>query len=153
MYTVNIRHNFETAHRLSHPQAPTKCQSIHGHSWWVDVDICGEALDERGMIVEFGAFKLAWRSFLDDHVDHHLALKEGDPVAAAIRSVLPESRVLELPFEPTTEHMARWLYERASEVLNDGLNPDDRLWIGKVHVQETRVNAASYAPPRPLTSP
>ena len=146
MYTVSIRHNFETAHRLSHPEAPVKCQSIHGHSWWVTVDLSSEALDERGMVIEFGAFKSAWRGFLDDQVDHHLALLEGDPVAEALRAVLPESRILELPFEPTTEHMASWLYERASDVLAE-LDAEGRCWVSKVFVEETRVNAATYLPP------
>jgi len=146
MYTVSIRHNFETAHRLSHPESPVKCRSIHGHSWWVTVDLSSEGLDERGMVVEFGAFKSAWRGFLDDQVDHHLAVKAGDPVAAAIRGVLPESRILELDFDPTTEHMASWLYERAAEVLTQ-LDPEGRCWVSKVFVEETRVNAAAYIPP------
>ena len=146
MYTVSIKHNFETAHRLSHPDAPVKCQSIHGHSWWVTVDLASERLDERGMVIEFGTFKAAWRGFLDAQVDHHLAVKLGDPVAEAIRSVLPESRILELPFEPTTEHMASWLYERASQVVCD-LGAEGRCWVSRVFVEETRVNAATYIPP------
>ncbi len=144
MYRITIKHNFETAHRLSHPQAPIKCQSIHGHSWWVTVEISGPALDDQGMLVEFGRFKKLWRGFLDDEVDHHLALRQGDPMAAAVRGVMPEARVLELPFDPTTENLARWLHERATEALQAAAPDRDDLTITHVHLQETRVNAAQW---------
>ena len=96
------------------------------------------------MLVEFGAFKKRWRGFLDATVDHHLMLQEGDPVAAAILSVLPDSRLLELPFSPTTENMARWLFERAEEVLQEVAPGQPQLRIARMHIQETAVNAAEY---------
>ena len=144
MHSIAIRHNFETAHRLCSPDAPVKCQSIHGHSWWVEITIEGDALDANGMLVEFGALKKAWRGFLDDHVDHHLAVREGDPVAAALRAVAPDMRILELPFDPTTEAFALWLHQRATATLTDLCGPDHGLRVRHVHVQETSVNAASY---------
>lgn len=152
MHRVTITHNFETAHRLGHPDAPEKCRSIHGHSWWVTVTIEGPTLDELGMLVEFGRFKKIWRGFLDGEVDHHLAVRQGDPLAGAIRQVMPEARILELPFEPTTEQLARWLYERACVALDEaaGDEPPEGLRVAGVHLQETRVNAAEFlAPPRP----
>ncbi len=144
MYTVEIRHNFETAHRLSSEGAPVKCQSIHGHSWWVTIKLSGDELDERGMLIEFGAFKKAWRKFLDDEVDHHLCVVEGDPLAGAIREVMPEARILEVPFDPTTENLARWLCEKGSQII-DGLAETD-VRVAEIHLQETRVNAVSYRP-------
>lgn len=143
MFRITIRHNFETAHRLSHPDAPIKCQSIHGHSWWATVEIEGESTDEQGMLVEFGAFKKAWRSFLDDHVDHHLLAHERDVVAQAILEVQPEARLLRLPFDPTTELLARWLFEQAERVLAP-LSSTAR--VSALHIQETAVNGAEYRP-------
>ena len=145
MYKISIKHNFELAHRLADPSAPDKCRSIHGHSWWATVYIKGKELDDHGMLVEFGAFKKAWRGFLDDEVDHNLALIEGDPLAGAIRSVMPEARLLVLPFEPTTENIARWLFNRAQRILAE-VAPEEteRLRVCRVHVQETKVNAAEF---------
>jgi 6-pyruvoyltetrahydropterin/6-carboxytetrahydropterin synthase len=146
VYRIEITHNFETAHRLSNPDAPTKCRSIHGHSWWATVTLAGPELDARGMLVEFGAFKKAWRGFLDDQVDHHLAVREGDPVAAAILSVQPDARVLQLPEDPSTEFFARWVHERTAEILAR-VDPSGLARVERVHIQETRVNAASYSAP------
>ncbi|MEC9400227.1 MAG: 6-carboxytetrahydropterin synthase [Myxococcota bacterium] len=143
MYRITLEHNFETAHRLSSPGAPIKCQSIHGHSWWVKATIAGEQLDEMGMLVEFGAFKKAWRAFLDDQVDHHLLVKEGDPVGEAILGAQPDARLRFLEFDPTTEHLARWLFEQTSQILSQ-VSPREDLYVVGVHLQETRVNAAEY---------
>lgn len=141
MHKIQLRHNFETAHRLSNPSAPQKCQSIHGHSWWVTVTLSAAQLDDLGMVVEFGAFKKAWRGFLDSTLDHHLVVRQGDPMAAAVRSVQPEARILELYADPTTEVLAQWLFERTAELLEE-LEP--RARIEEIHVQETGVNAAVY---------
>lgn len=147
MYTVEIQHNFETAHRLSDPGSPIKCMSIHGHSWLATVVIEGEELDQNGILVEFGAFKQQWRGWLDDHVDHHLVLRRGDPLAEAILAVYPRQRLLLLDENPTTEVIARVLYERATEILL-ALDPRVPARIRRVHVQETRVNGASFEPAR-----
>ena len=143
MYSVEIRHNFETAHRLSSADSPVKCQSIHGHSWWVTVHIEGPEVDANGMLVEFGDFKRAWRAFLDGQLDHHLVVREGDIVAAAIRGVQPDARILELPFDPSTENLARFLYDHAAEILA-GLHHAPGVRVRQIHVQETMVNAATW---------
>lgn len=145
MYRIELRHNFETAHRLSTPNSPTKCQSIHGHSWWVTVELEGTRVDDDGILVEFGAFKKALRSWLDGQVDHALLLREGDPVAAALRAVVPEMRIVELPQNPTTEVIAAWIFHRAVELLHHelGIAPE-HAWVRAVHIQETKVNAASF---------
>ncbi|MEM1349130.1 MAG: 6-carboxytetrahydropterin synthase [Myxococcota bacterium] len=143
MFRVEITHNFETAHRLSHPDAPIKCQSIHGHSWWATVWMEGEALDEQDMLLEFGAFKRAWRGFLDGAVDHHLMVHEDDPVAQAILQVQPDARILKLERQPTTEYVAKWVAMRTEELLRQ-LDPEGRCRLARVHIQETRVNAAVF---------
>lgn len=143
-YSVSIRHNFETAHRLSHPDAPTKCQSIHGHSWWATVWIEGDTLDEGGMLVEFGALKRSWRALLDDELDHHLVVQRGDPVIDALKQLMPSMRIQVFDDDPTTEHMARWIFERTCQLLAQLEGTKKDLRVAKVHIQETAVNAAEY---------
>lgn len=145
MWFVEITHNFETAHRLSAPGSPTKCMSIHGHSWWVKAVLAGESLDERDMLVEFGAFKSAWRRWLDDEVDHHLVLAASDPMAAAVRSVEPASRLWLLSRSPTTEVIAEEIGRRTSSLLVS-LGVSDRVRVESIHLQETRVNAVVWRP-------
>ncbi len=144
MYQIEIRHNFETAHRLAAPGSPVKCMSIHGHSWWATVTIEGPRLGPDGILVEFGAFKAALRRWMDDHLDHHLVLQRDDPMAEAVRSVYPESRLLLLDQSPTTEVMAHYLFEQATRILQQLAYPGPEARIVGVHVQETAVNAAAF---------
>lgn len=125
-----------------------KCMSIHGHSWWVTVTLEGPRLDGSDLLVEFGAFKAAWRRWLDDHVDHHLVLHRDDPMSEAVRGVYPESRLLVLEHNPTTEYLAEFLFEQAQKTLvalGDDVQVPAR--VARVHIQETGVNAASYSRP------
>lgn len=145
-WTIEIGHNFETAHRLADPRSPTKCQSIHGHSWWVTVTIEADRLDSLDMVVEFGAFKRAWRKWLDGTIDHALVVREDDPVADAILAVLPGQRLFRMEANPSTEAMAELLYREATRVLKS-VPCEVPARVSKVHVQETRVNAATYEPP------
>lgn len=144
-WTIEIGHNFETAHRLADPRAPRKCQSIHGHSWWVTVTIEAEKLDSLDMVVEFGAFKRAWRAWIDDTIDHALVVHEDDPVADAILSVLPEQRLYRMPSNPSTEAIAALLHREAERVLAS-VPTEVPARVSRVHVQETRVNAATFGP-------
>ena len=144
-HRISLTHNFETAHRLHHPGAPTKCQSIHGHSWQVTATLTAQQLDQRGMVLEFGVFKKAWRSWLDDHLDHHLVVHHNDPVAPAILTVLPHARLLQLEVEPTTENLAQWLFHHTAQILAH-LGPQAHgVSLQSIHLQETRVNAAHYS--------
>ena len=101
------------------------------------------ALDERGMIVEFGLFKKRWRALLDDRLDHHLVVKRGDIVAEAILSVQPDARILTLEHDPTTEYLAMWIHEQSSRILQE-LDAAVEVVVRRVHLQETSVNAAEY---------
>jgi 6-pyruvoyltetrahydropterin/6-carboxytetrahydropterin synthase len=148
MYQINITHNFETAHRLSAPGSPEKCMSIHGHSWNVTLTLESKSLDPQSMVVEFGALKSAFRARIDGELDHYLVLQRGDPMAAAVRAVYPGSRILETEHSPTTERLAELLAGWAAECLHDLSNGSAGVRVATVHVQETRVNGATFVPGR-----
>ncbi len=147
MYQINITHNFETAHRLSAPGSPEKCMSIHGHSWNVTLTLEADALDALCMVVEFGALKSSFRRRIDDELDHFLLLQKGDPMAEAVRAVYPASRILEIDHSPTTERIAELLAGWATECLERLPGAAARVRVSQVHVQETRVNGATFIAP------
>lgn len=148
MIQIELSHEFQSAHRLNTPDAPAKCKSIHGHSWWVTVTIEGERLDENGMLVEFGAFKTALRTWIDKEVCHRLILKYDDPIIDALRAVDPHVRFVELDYPPTTEVIAKWIFERCEQLLHEDLDvAPSHARIQRVHIKETCLNAASYSRP------
>lgn len=143
MYRLEIEHNAEAAHRFFLTECSPKCHSIHGHSWQVILTLRAEKLNQQGMVVEFGELKAAWRSWLDTYLDHSLMLHQNDPMVQAVLSVNPQSRLFLTPEDPTTENVARLLYEQA-KVMLQALGCGPTVQVERVRLEETRVNSAEY---------
>ncbi len=146
MYRLEIAHHTETAHRFFKAKNSPKCRSIHGHQWRIILTLKAENLDNQGMVIEFGALKAAWRTWLDTHLDHALMLHQSDPMVEAVRSVEPQARVFLTPTDPTTENIAQLLLEQA-EIVLQSLNCENTVQVERVRVEETRVNSAEYLRP------
>jgi 6-pyruvoyltetrahydropterin/6-carboxytetrahydropterin synthase len=144
MHTVTVSHNFEAAHRL--PHLPGKCQSLHGHSWWVDVTYATDDL-VNGIAVEFGQAKQFLRGWVDEHLDHGTILGHDDPLAKR-GDELGKVHVLPFGCWPTVEYMAEYLAgicARWCVQLNKERSVHrPQVFVYRVRVQETHVNAASW---------
>lgn len=134
---VTVRHNFESGHRL--PHLPGKCQSLHGHSWWAEVTVEADELGD-GLVVEFGPFKNALRTWIDEHLDHGLMLGPDDELLPLLA---PHGKVFPVPGWPTVENVAALLGRVAGEVLQDQARAYGAR-VTHVHVRETHVNAATW---------
>lgn len=140
-HSVQVRHNFETAHRL--PHLPGKCVSLHGHSWWTEITVTAPEL-AGGLVIEFGPFKRRIRTWIDEHLDHGVMLDPNDPLVPLLRS--HDSKVHEVPGSPTVENVASLLADIAVGILSD-LPHAHGATVTRVHVQETHVNAATWQAP------
>lgn len=152
---LTVKHNIEVAHRLS--LTPGKCENIHGHSMVVELSISG-VLSAMGILypnpgsavcdqtpLEFGALKTWFRGMLDDHLDHHLLLNSEDPIAQIGWSVAGLPGLALLRGDPTTENIAKWVYEAAyREYIQFELRPEQGRSMLSVTVHETAVNSATY---------
>lgn len=137
---VTVRHNFETAHRL--PHLGGKCQNLHGHSWWVEVTVEAPEVDERGAVVEFGAFKKALREWIDTRLDHGAMLHVTDPLADLLEE--QGCKVYQTLVPPTVENTAALLANVAEQLL-DRIESAAGARVTHVKVSETHVNAASWS--------
>lgn len=137
--TVTVCHNFETAHRL--PHIPGKCESLHGHSWWVEVTVSAPAPNKAGMVVEFGAFKKALRAWIDRNLDHGVMLGPDDPLVPVLRK--HKTKVHEVPGWPTVENVAAMLTAQAAIILADTDHAAE-TFVSAVEVRETHVNRAGW---------
>lgn len=120
IYEVKIISDFAAAHQLRNFRG--KCENLHGHNWKVEVVLRGTELEGCGVLVDFGEVKQATREILSE-VDH-LYLND-------------------LPFfkdrNPSSENIARYLFERLSEKLN---NENRRLY--RVSAWESADASATF---------
>lgn len=120
MYELSVKSHFSAAHRL--PGYDGSCASVHGHNWEVEVFVRGEQIDESGLLMDFRALKREVRAAMAvlDHKDLNEVEAFGDRV-------------------PSSEHIARFLYERLAGKLNN-----ERCRISRVRVGETPESFATY---------
>lgn len=107
---------FESAHSLPNVAEGHKCARLHGHSFRVSVHVEGPVGEETGWVMDFAELKAAVQPTIDA-LDHRL---------------LNDLEGLE---NPTSEHVARWIWERIVGAL-PGLTA--------VTVRETCTSACTY---------
>jgi 6-pyruvoyltetrahydropterin/6-carboxytetrahydropterin synthase len=120
MYELKIITQFAAAHRLENFYG--KCEALHGHNWKVEVLLAGERLDEAGLLKDFGQIKARTNALLEE-IDHKY-LNELE----AFREQ-----------NPSSENLARYLFERLSAALNH-----DGVRVCRVNVWESDSSCASY---------
>ena len=89
---------FEAAHRLPKVPAGHKCARLHGHSFQVSVHVDGVVGAQTGWVQDFADLTDAMDPLLE-RLDHHY---------------LNEIEGLE---NPTSELLARWIWERLAPAL------------------------------------
>jgi len=55
MFELKIVTYFAAAHQLK--MVAKKCENLHGHNWKVEICVAGEALNDAGILVDFGELK------------------------------------------------------------------------------------------------
>lgn len=149
-YRVCKAFEVESGHLLS--KHPGRCRFPHGHSRRVEVVLSAESLDANDMVVDFKALKLALADYLDAF-DHAMAVNSDDPRLPEIRST--SERIVEFEHEdPTTEAMARRIFEHLAEQLARGGSFTDEhgnafqlragVTLERVRVGETSSSWAEY---------
>lgn len=106
----------EAAHRLPNVPEGHKCARLHGHSFRVRVRVAGEPDPALGWVMDFADLRAAC-----------------EPVRAALdHHYLNEVEGLE---NPTSEVLARWIWERLAPGLPG---------LAAIDVQETCTSGCTY---------
>jgi 6-pyruvoyltetrahydropterin/6-carboxytetrahydropterin synthase len=109
----------DAAHRLPNVPVGHKCARLHGHSFRIEIHVRGEPDPHTGWVMDFADIKAAFAP-LYDRLDHHY---------------LNEVEGLD---NPTSENLARWIYDRLKRVLPA---------LHKITVHETCTSGATYSGP------
>ncbi|MBH9580271.1 6-carboxytetrahydropterin synthase QueD [Staphylococcus felis] len=122
MFELNKDFNFSAAHFIPDERAG-KCQRVHGHTYFVNLTIAGDQLDELGFLINFSTLK----SMIHDQFDHYLL---NDLMAFKGKS-------------PSTEVVAQTIYHIIEAHLSKLPNAPKCL---QVFLRETPTSYVVYRP-------
>lgn len=119
-YRICKQFEVENGHLLT--KHPERCRFPHGHTRRIEVVLEADELDERDMVVDFKALKLAAGEFIDQY-DHAMCINTSDPLYPALVEKFggPCARII--PYEgqdPTSEVMARQIFDFLAARLQGG---------------------------------
>ena len=106
----------EAAHRLPNVPAGHKCGRLHGHSFRIEIHVCGPVDPAMGWVIDFAEIKSAFKP-VEEAIDHRF---------------LNDVPGLE---NPTSENLATWIWEQLSRALP---------LLSKVVVRETCTTGCVY---------
>lgn len=126
-YELNKDFHFAAAHYVPH-EAAGKCQQTHGHTYFANVTIAGDDLDDSGFLVNFKDVK----TLLHDKFDHTLMNEHHD--------VFSDKNSNDFP---TTEVTARKMYEIIQAHLDQLSNQPKCL---QIFLRETPTSYVIFRP-------
>ena len=106
IYSVTKIISFCYGHRLLNYDG--KCKHLHGHNGRAEIALEKNALDARGMVIDFSDIKREIGSFINEQLDHKILLCKNDPLLPALKQ-LGESHFI-LEENPTAENIAKLIY-------------------------------------------
>ncbi len=151
-YRVCKSFTVESGHLLS--KHPGVCRFPHGHTRRVDVVLSSDSLDERDMVCDFKAIKLAVEGFVE-RFDHAMAVNSEDPRLPGLLAAGGERVIVFENEDLTTEVMARVIFEHLAASLKSRVelrDPRDGaayafpagVALERVRVSETPTSWAEY---------
>ncbi len=109
---VSTEFTFDSAHHLHCYEG--KCQSLHGHTYKLQVTMIG-TVDERGISIDFADIKKMVKERIVAKLDHQY-----------LNTALP-------PMNTTAENMVVWIYEQLDRELAE------RQWKPRIRLDEVRL--------------
>ena len=121
MHEVSIEMEFSSAHALRGYRG--KCENTHGHNYKVEVHVCGERLNDIGLLIDFRELKDATRRLVE-YLDH---------------KNINELPPFDVEMNPSAENLAAFFFHEVGREVNN-----DRVKVRMVRVWETDTCSATY---------
>jgi len=116
MFCVVKEFTFDAAHNLVEYHG--KCEKLHGHTYKLQIMVCGER-DKEGMVIDFIDLKKIVQEEVLSYLDH-----------AYINEIIPQ---------PSAENIAEWIWNKLEEKLSS-----ERYKLSEVRLWETPTSFVIY---------
>lgn len=134
---------FENAHIVRGCLTERCRESIHGHSYKVELLLEANALDHGQMVMDFSRVKTLVKELIDSF-DHSVAIWSGDNAGYIDAMKKHSKRWVVLPVSPSAEQFARVIFMMADRALKNALsiNGEGTVTVHSVIVHETDTGYA-----------
>jgi 6-pyruvoyltetrahydropterin/6-carboxytetrahydropterin synthase len=123
MYEVTVERGFSSGHFLRNYKG--KCENPHGHNYKVQITLCGETLDQAGLLLDFRDLKQVMRPVID-RLDHQM-LNDLEPFTT---------------INPSAENLAKFFYDETNQQLRE--MTQGRVRVKDCTIYETDTTTATY---------
>lgn len=129
---------FENAHIVRKCTTERCRESIHGHSYRVEVLLESDYLDNGQMVFDFGLLKLEIRDIIDSF-DHSVSIWSRDDPSYILAIKEHSQRWIILPVSPSAEQLSRVFFILIDRYLklNQGVNGEKNVTLQSIIVHET----------------
>lgn len=129
-------HDISCGHRVVGHEG--KCRNLHGHNYRIHFHCEADSLDVVGRVIDFSVLKERLCLWLEAEWDHRFLVWNLDPQAVVLTAV--DETVVEVPFNPTAEQIAKYLVE----VIGPRRLAGTGVRLVAVEVEETSKCSASF---------
>jgi len=134
MFTVRKQFRFEMAHQLLSSYTSECNETIHGHSYILEVFISSNRLDENDMVIDFGQIKDLMSGYIEqwDHALVMSACADSDYL-----KVLKDNnkKLITIPNNPTSEYLSMIMYNAIKDLFT--IISDIKLVKIRLHESES----------------
>jgi 6-pyruvoyltetrahydropterin/6-carboxytetrahydropterin synthase len=129
---------FENAHIVRKCTTERCRESIHGHSYRVEVLLQSDYLDNGQMVFDFGLMKLEIRDIIDSF-DHSVSIWSRDDPSYVLAIKEHSQRWIILPVSPSAEQLSRVFFILIDRYLklNQSVNGEKNVTLQSIIIHET----------------
>lgn len=118
MHKIAKEFSFDMAHMLDGHDG--KCQNLHGHTYKLQVEVCGELIEDgakKGMVIDFSDLKAIVKREILDQMDHAFIYDSTSERECQVAKLLTDlkSKNYGIPMRTTAENMAKYMFDKLSQ--------------------------------------
>lgn len=134
---------WDMGHRITNHHS--QCRNLHGHRYKAAICVEGnliniKGISDEGMVIDFGDIKKIAIEQVHDVLDHGFMVWNKDKVLMKFFKENIDQRHIIVPFVPTAENIAAWIFSRLDKHIRDKYGTGLRLF--SIKLWETPTNSA-----------
>lgn len=142
---VSKQIEWDMGHRVLNHHS--KCSNLHGHRYKAEISLEGDLIikdgdSSEGMVIDFGDIKTIATKYVHNVLDHGFMVWEKDIVMLNFFSKNSDQKHIVVPFTPTAENIAMWIFNQLEPKFIDTFGTN--LKLESVKIWETPTSMVIY---------